>query len=84
MVSINQLKKFQVKELKDIMRDNNIKGLSGKKVELITRIVACPDCAKILKPLSLPIRKKKVFSEKQIAHQQRFAEQNKKYVKGIK
>ncbi len=64
------LKKFSVKELKKIMRENGIKGLTGKKNSLIERIVSSPNWETIKLDLSVPI---KVYSAKQLANQQRFS-----------
>ena len=72
-IAKSQLKKLKVKELKDIMRQHKIRGLSGLKNQLLSRILDNPNCDEICQGLSLPERKKKIFSEKQIINQQRFA-----------
>lgn len=72
------LKKFKVNELKDVMRENKIKGLSGNKAQLITRILDCPMCDEILKGLTLPEKKKRTFSVLQLENQKKFAERMRK------
>ena len=72
MIKSNQLKRFQVKELKDIMRKYKIKKITGTKPQLLSRIMESESWNQIRVSESIPERKKKVFSEKQIAAQNQF------------
>ena len=72
------LKKFSMKQLKDIMRTHKIKGLSGKKGHLIERISSHPNFNTIKESLSLPEKTKRVFSQAQKEAQKRFTESRKK------
>jgi len=74
----NQLKKFSMKQLKDIMKKNNIKGVSGNKGNLIERISSSPQFNTIKESLSLPDKVKRVFSKAQIEAQERFKQARKK------
>jgi endonuclease/exonuclease/phosphatase family metal-dependent hydrolase len=74
----NQLKKFRVNELKKIMKEYKIKGRSGRKGGLIEKIIASSKWDIISKSLTLPVRNKRKFNEKQLAVQKLFASKNKK------
>ncbi len=73
-VKINQLKKFSVKQLKDIVKSNNLgKITKKKKAQLIGLISNCDECKNILSKLSLPLKKaKKPASAKQLAARAKF------------
>ena len=73
-VKINQLKKFSVKALKEIVKKNKLGKISKKKkAQLIGLISNCPECKDILSKLSLPLKKaKKPASAKQLAARERF------------
>ena len=77
-IKSSQLKKFSMKQLKDIMRKNGIKGLSGKKGSLIERISNHSSFNTIKESLSLPEKTKRVFSQAQKEAQKRFTESRKK------
>lgn len=81
-VKINQLKKFSVKQLKDIVKSNNLgKITKKKKAQLIGLISNCDECKDILSKLSLPLKKAaKPASAKQLAARAKFKAmvQNKK------
>ena len=68
-VKINQLKKFSVKQLKAIVKDNKLgKITKKKKAQLIGMISNCDACRDILSKLSLPPKKKqKPPTAKQLA-----------------
>jgi len=84
-VKINQLKKFSVKALKEIVKVNKLgKITKKKKAQLIGMISNCPECRDILSKLSLPIKKKrKPPTAKQVAARAKFKAmvQNKKDTK---
>ena len=79
-ITKSQLKKLKVTELKDIMRANGIKGLSKRKALLIESIISSSKWESISRGVSLPERKKKVFSEKQLKAQKDFADRRRKKV----
>ena len=80
-----QLKKFGVKELKQIVKKYKLgKITKKKKTQLIGMIQSADNLKEILSSLTLPIKKKRVFSEKQLAAQKNFANRNYKKVKPSK
>lgn len=82
---INQLKKFRVLELKKILKDNGVKGLSKKnKMKLITMITELKNFKELKKTLSIPVRVKKAASAKQLAARKRFSEMAKNKSKSTK
>jgi hypothetical protein len=86
---INQLKKWRVPELKKILKDNGVKGLSKKnKMKLITMISELKNFKELKETLSIPVRVKKAASAKQLAARKRFSEmaknKSKKVVKEVK
>ena len=71
-IKSNQLKKFQVKELKDLMRKYNIAKITGTKPVLLSRIMESTHWNIIRMTEAVPPRKKKVFSARQLAAQDKF------------
>ena len=72
MITKSQLKKFKVVELKQIIRDNKIGKVGGNKAQLMTRIIESDKWNEIKEKLNVPEKKKKKFSAKQLAAQQKF------------
>ena len=70
--SVSNLRKFNTTELKNIMRKYKIKGLSGKKEQLVQSIRNNKQWNEIKQTLNIPVRKKRKFSPKQLAAQQAF------------
>ena len=66
------VKKYKVSELKAIIRKYKIGKVGGRKAELVERIVSSDKWNEIRTNESLPEKKKRVFSKKQIEAQQRF------------
>ena len=66
------LKKFRVPELKALIRKYTLGKVSGNKSTLIDRIGSSKKWNEIRNNETIPIRKKKVFSKKQLEAQQRF------------
>jgi len=73
-IKLSQLKKFNVKELKAIIKSNRLgKIAKKKKIQLIGMITSCEDCKLIMNGLSLPVRTRKPPSAKQLAARARFS-----------
>lgn len=67
------LKKFLVKDLKKIIKENKLGKVSKKtKPQLIAMILESAESRDILSKLSMPVKKKKKFSKKQLEAQARF------------
>ena len=75
------LKKFRVNELKALIKKYDLGKVGGNKSTLISRIGSSKKWNEIKENESIPIRKKKVFSKKQLEAQQRFSNSRKKAVK---
>lgn len=72
-IKIHQLKKFSVKALKVIVKKHKLGKVSKKKkAQLIGLISNCDECKNILSKMTLPIKKVKKFSKKQLDAQQKF------------
>lgn len=75
----NQLKKFSVKALKKIVKDNKLgKITKKKKAQLVAMIMDAENMKVIISSLNMPVKAKRKFSDKQIAAQQKFANRNRK------
>ncbi len=79
--SVTQLKKFRSGELSKIMKKYKIKGRSKSKAEKIQLIRNNSQWNQIRNDISIPVRPKRKFSAKQLAHQREFAQQHRKKVK---
>ena len=78
VLKINHVKKFNIKELKAIIKKHSLGRIGGRKPELVARIINHQKWLEIKNIESLPVRAKKVFSEKQLAAQQAFKDRVKK------
>ena len=75
------MKKLRVNELKALIRKYKIGKVGGRKSELIDRIANSIHWNDIKTNESIPERKKRVFSKKQIEAQEKFANKNRKKIK---
>ena len=60
--SITNLKKFRVKELKDLIKKHKIGKITGKKSDLISRISNSDKWKQIKEIENMPVRAKRKFT----------------------
>ena len=72
-IKSNHLKKFKVKELKAIIKKHKLGKVSKKrKAQLVAMIMSADNVRDILSTLTIPVKKNRKFSVKQLASQQAF------------
>ena len=83
-VKPNQLKKFKVKELKNIIKKHKLGKVSKKrKAQLVAMIMSAENVKDILSNLTMPLKKNRKFSVKQLAAQQAFKNRRNKGSMGL-
>jgi hypothetical protein len=73
-LSETNIKKLKTTDLRAIMKQYKIKGRSGTKQKLISRIISSDKWPEIQKNYIMPVKTKRKASPKQLEHRKRFGE----------